>query len=92
MSIRDSIREYISDNILFDEAGFKYSDEASFIQEGIVDSVGVMDLVEFVGKRFGIQVDPQDITPENFDSVARLDRYITKKMEVSASPSLGSSD
>jgi len=77
-NIELSIREFIAHNILFNEQGFPYPDEASFLTEGIIDSIGVMELVSFVGDRFKIEVDPQDITPDNFDSVRRLADYVRK--------------
>lgn len=73
-----SIKEFIAKNILFNDKGFPYSDEASFLSEGVIDSIGVMELVSFVSDRFKMEVDPQDITPANFDSVRRLADYIRK--------------
>lgn len=75
-TISTQIREYISQNLLFTDDGFDLSDDASFLEEGVIDSVGVMDLVMFVEERFGINVPDQDITPDNFDSVAKLSNYI----------------
>jgi len=79
MTIEDNIKDYIARNLLFSDNGFPYADDASFLDEGIVDSVGVMELVTFVEETFGMKVDDFDITPDNFDSVSRLATYIRNK-------------
>ena len=80
MEIRTQVQEYIAKNLLFSDNGFEYDDDDSFLQEGIVDSVGVLELVLFVEEKFGVAVDDQDITPDNFDSVNRLTAYIHRKL------------
>jgi acyl carrier protein len=72
------IRDYIARNLLFSN-GFKYSDNASFLEEGIVDSQGVMELVLFVEEKFSLSIDDMDITPDNFDSVSKLANFIRSK-------------
>jgi len=72
MAIENQIKDYIAKNLLFSDNGFPYPDEASFLDEGIVDSVGVMELVAFVEEEFGIKVDDLEVTPDNFDSVSKL--------------------
>jgi len=79
MSIETQIKDYIARNLLFSDNGFPYSDEVSFLEEGIVDSIGVMELVAFVEEDFSVKVDDLDVTPENFDSVNRMAAYIRRK-------------
>ncbi|HZQ48570.1 MAG TPA: acyl carrier protein, partial [Verrucomicrobiae bacterium] len=79
MKIEAQIQEYVSRNLLFSDDAFHYDNDASFLREGIIDSMGVMDLVAFVRTDFGIQVDPKDVTPENFDSVNKLAGFIRRK-------------
>lgn len=80
--IESIIREYIAENILFSSNGYPYSDEASFLEEGIVDSMGIMELVVFVDENFGIEVDDQELVPDNFDSISRLAGYIRFKLSI----------
>jgi len=77
-SIEEKIRTYIAENILFSNNGYRYSDDASFLEEGIVDSMGIMELVMFVEENFGVTVDDEDLTPDNFDSVDRVAAYIRR--------------
>lgn len=79
MTIEDQIKDYIARNLLFSENGYHYSDQISFLEEGIVDSVGVMELVAFVEEKFAIKVQDHEITPDHFDSVSKLASYIRSK-------------
>ena len=78
MDIQAQIRDYIAQNLLFSDDGFGYPDDASFLEEGIVDSVGIMELVMFLEENFGLTVDDEDLTPDNFDSVNKLAAYIKR--------------
>jgi len=84
MDIKTQIRDHIAANILYSDNGFEYDDDASFLEEGIVDSVGIMELVLFIEENFGLTVDDEDLTPDNFDSVDRLAEYIKKRQAVAA--------
>ena len=77
--IKESIRAYIAENILFSDNGYPYADDASFLEEGIVDSMGIMELVMFVDERFGVTVEDEELVPDNFDSVSKLAAYIQSK-------------
>jgi acyl carrier protein len=79
MAIDIQIRNYIAENLLFSSNGYHYSDDTSFLEEGIVDSQGVMELVSFVEEAFGVAVDDMDIIPDNFDSVSKLADYVRRK-------------
>ena len=81
-SIAQQIRDYVSTNFLFSDEGYQLPDDASFLQEGIVDSTGVLELVMFVEETFGVTVEDEEIVPENFDSVAQLTAYIERKRVV----------
>ena len=81
MTIETQIKDFIAKNLLFSNNGFKYSDDTSFLEEGIVDSQGVMELIMFVEENFGFTVDDMDVTPDNFDSVKLLADYVRRKME-----------
>ena len=78
-SIEERIRAYIAENILFSGNGYPHADDTSFLEEGIVDSMGIMELVTFVDESFGITVEDEEVVPDNFDSVSRLAAYIRRK-------------
>jgi acyl carrier protein len=80
IKIEPQIRQYLAENFLFSDNGYELEDEASFLEEGIVDSTGVLELVMFVEETFGITVQDEEIVPQNFDSVSQLAAYIRRKL------------
>jgi acyl carrier protein len=78
-NLESEIRKFITENMLFSADGFNYDDDASLLEAGIVDSIGVMELVSFVDKTYKITVPPEDISPDKFDSINRLANYIRLK-------------
>ncbi len=83
-TVEELIRKYIAENFLFSNNGFPYADDVSFLNEGIIDSMNVLELVMFVEQTFRIDVADQEIVPDNFDSVSGLAQYIRRK-----SPTVG---
>ena len=53
--------------------------ELSLLDSGIVDSLGVLDLVGFIEEEFGIEAEDDDLVPENFDSIAALTRFVKER-------------
>jgi len=77
--IEPPIREFIASNLLYSTDGFHYADDVSLLREGIIDSLGVVELVSFLQTRFGLKVEQQEVRPENFDSVAKLAAFVRRK-------------
>lgn len=80
--IEPPIREFIANNLLYSREGFTYADDASLLREGIIDSLGVVEIVTFLQTRFGVKVEQADVRPENFDSVAKLAAFVRRKQGV----------
>jgi acyl carrier protein len=79
LQVKQDIKDFLATNLLYSVDGFPYGDDASLLREGIIDSLAVVELVEFVQKRFSIKVDQQDVVPENFDSVSKIAAYVSRK-------------
>jgi acyl carrier protein len=82
MEIETSIKDYIAKNLLFSQDGFPYADDTSFLQEGIIDSLGVMELMAFVKTSYQVAIDPLEITPDHFDSVTKLAAFVRRKVQM----------
>lgn len=81
--IKDKVRAFIVDNFLFGEAD-ELTDDTSFLDEGIIDSTGILELVNFIEEAFGLTVDDDELVPENLDSINNLKSYITRKNQNAA--------
>src|SRR4051794_4061258 len=79
MEIETKIREFVAQNLLFSSEGVSLEDNVSFLQQGVIDSLGVVELVSFASREFGVQVGPGEVIPGNFDSVSKLATFIRRK-------------
>lgn len=82
MSIENKLRNYILENFLFtdDQAALDSSD--SFMEKGILDSTGIMEVVLFVEEEFDMKVEDEEMVPENLDSVDRLVAFVGRKRQL----------
>ncbi len=78
--ITQDLYRFVVDNFLFGQADGRLSDETSFLEAGIIDSTGVLELIAFLGERFGIQILDEEIVPENLDSLRRLTCFVERKL------------
>ncbi|EMG35935.1 acyl carrier protein [Desulfocurvibacter africanus PCS] len=81
--VKALITTQLVENFIFDR-GRVLDPDASLMEEGILDSVGVFELITWLEKTFAISVGDQDLTPENLDSVNRLTGFVTTKREKAA--------
>ena len=82
--VREQLRRYLATNVLFSDNGYPYPDDVSFLENGVVDSMSVMELVLFTEKTFSIAISDREIIPANFDSVENLANFILRKLSVRA--------
>lgn len=77
--IKSKIRDFIIENFLFGSAD-DLADDSSFLDGGIIDSTGVLELVEFLEEDFSITVDDEELVPENLDSINCVTAFLQKKL------------
>ena len=77
--IKDKARVFIVENFLYGNDG-NLKDETSFLEGGILDSTGVLELVSFLEETFSIHVEGDDLVPENLDSLNNLQAYVEKRI------------
>jgi acyl carrier protein len=78
--MREELRRFITNNFLFGAEDSQLSDDESFLEKGLIDSTGVLELVAFVEEQYGISFQDDEITPENLDSINRLIQFLNKKL------------
>jgi len=81
MAVKDQIRTFILNNYLFTDDKASLKDEQSFLDSGIIDSIGVMEIVLYLETEFDIKVADADISPENLDSVNQITQFIDLKRD-----------
>ena len=81
--IGSEIRDFVITNFLFGKAD-GLSDDESLLENGVIDSTGVLELVSFLQERFDIRIEDDEIIPANLDSVDNLVHYVSQKTGVNA--------
>ena len=82
--IRQELRRFVVDNFLLGQDDVGLADDASFLDLGIIDFTGVLELVSFLERRYAIKVEDDDLVPENLDSIENLDGFLGRKLRVGA--------
>lgn len=77
--LKDELRQFITDSIMYGHNTSFLTDDASFLENGVIDSTGVLELIGYMETRFGITVEDQELVPENLDSINGLLRFVEKK-------------
>jgi acyl carrier protein len=78
-SIETELRKYILDKLLFGRTEAELSGDASFLESGIIDSTGVLELVSFLEEQFHVKVEDEDLIPANLDSINAITRFVESK-------------
>lgn len=81
VAIVERITDFIVGNFLFGDASRKPGRDDSLIENGIVDSTGILEMIEFLEAEFGIEVKEEETVPANLDSLAALDRFVRTKQK-----------
>lgn len=79
--IDQQLRQFVISNFLFGQGGDQLSNHDSFLDKGIVDSTGVLELVAFLEELFQIKIEDEELIPANLDSIDNLVRFIEKKAQ-----------
>ena len=81
-TIIHDIRTFVIENFLFGQQAQTLTNAESFLDSGIIDSTGVLELVGFLENRYGITIADHELIPDNLDSVTRWPRFIGAKLAV----------
>ena len=73
------IRAFIVEQFLFGEED-TLKEDTSFLEEGIIDSTGILELVMFLEEKYGIKIEDSELVPENFDTLDCIAQYMDKKV------------
>jgi len=79
MNRQGEVHRFIVDNFLFGEEE-RITDTVSLMDEGIIDSTGLLELIMFLEETYGISIADEELVPENLDSVVNIERYINCKL------------
>jgi acyl carrier protein len=76
---RTTIRTFVIERLAPAVGLSSLGDDDDLIDSGVVDSLGIFQLIAFLEERFGIKIGDEEITPENFGTVAAIDRLVASR-------------
>jgi len=84
-TIKSSLRTFLAAPVMPLAKAGEFGDDDSFLEKGILDSTGVLELVGFLEKQFSIRVESDELVPDNLDTLNKLVSFIEKKTGQAAS-------
>ena len=82
--IVERTRAYVRENFLYMRPDWPLDDDAPLVSGGVVDSIGVIELVEFLQATFGVTIAEDEITEHNLGSLVAIGRFISAKCDSSS--------
>ena len=80
MIAMDEVREFIIENFLFGDRE-RFEPALSFLETGVIDSTGMLELVGFLESRYKIQIKDDEFVPEHLDSLDNIERFLRRKLD-----------
>jgi len=80
--IRAELTEFIVTNYLFGDISKTPRDDDALVEEGVIDSTGILELIEFLESHFGIEVSEAETVPQNLGSISSLTQFIMSKRSI----------
>ena len=78
--IRKELKDFITEVFLVGDNNGSLSDSESFMQAGIIDSTGVLELASFIEQQYSFTIEDDEMTPGNLDSINNLVTFISRKI------------
>jgi len=81
-NIAEELRHFVVENYLFGRSDVELKGDDSFLDRGIIDSTGVLELVTFLEGTYQIQIQDEEVIPSNLDSINNLLRFLEAKLRI----------
>jgi acyl carrier protein len=78
--VKASLRQFVMENLALGKVGGVIEDDASLIDNGVIDSLGIFQLVSFLEQSYGVRVRDEEIVLENFRSINAIDEFLVAKL------------
>jgi len=82
MNLEQTTRNFIIENFIIDGNPDQLDNAQSFLESGIIDSTGILELVSFIEEHYDIKIEDEELIPDNLDSVNNVVKFINKKLSI----------
>ena len=79
-TIERDIRDFLTQNFPLADEGSGLGGDDSLIEAGVIDSTGVLELIEYLESNYDIQIADEEVLPDNLDSIQRISRFVSMKL------------
>ncbi len=79
--IVDIISRFIIDNFILSDQKENIDENISLYENRIVDSTGVLEIVDFLEETFGIKIEDDELVPDNLDSIKKMSKFVQRKID-----------
>ena len=79
--IKNIVNQFIIKNFLFSDQKENIDENLSLYEKGIIDSTGVLEVVDFLEETFGIEIEDDELVPDNLDSIKKMSKFVQRKMD-----------
>jgi acyl carrier protein len=79
--MQNEIRQFVIDNFLFGQSDRQLGNSDSFLESGIIDSTGVLELIAFIESKFEVSIADEELVPANLDSIDRVSAFVERKLQ-----------
>ena len=79
MSTQDRVRTFIIDELRFRGSAKDLKNDLPLLEKEILDSMGIFQVVAFLESEFGIEIDDEDLVPDNFGTIDGIARLVESK-------------
>jgi len=81
MEVEKELKKHIINRFMHGDSS-KFNEDESLFEKGIIDSLGVLELISFIEKKFAIQVDDEELIPENFETFNKILEFVETKLNI----------
>ena len=78
----ETVKEFVVEKFLFGDHD-EFQEETSFLEEGLIDSTGILELVMFLEETYGVKIDDEELVPQNMDSLQNIAQFLDGKLNAS---------
>ena len=82
--VASAVRQFVAENYLYQEGDASLADTDSFLAKGIINSMGILELVTFLESTYPIRVADDEVVPDNLDSIRQVAAYVRRKLAAAA--------
>ncbi len=76
--IEQSVRAFITENFMVSGSESELKSTDSFLEKGLIDSMGVLEIVDFIEAQFSFSISDEDLLPENLDSIQLITAFVAR--------------